>query len=237
MATLRGYLTNLGKYNEGDLVGEWVTLPIDEDDFEDVCKHIGISDEPDENGIYYEEYFWTGWDCDIPEVCDTLGENLSIDEANEIGSKVESVDDEDAFAAALEIFGSVEEAFDHVDDMVCIGDGYDEDRVIGEYYASEIGSFDDETLEQYFDYASLGRDIRLDYYASEEGDPETAGEYWCGDEYASDEEIGEAVVSELGMDGIDNKDYYFDYESYGRDIRIEGSFCKINGQIWEYTGR
>ena len=55
MATLRGFLTNLGKYNEGDLVGEWVDLPIDEDELEDVFKRIGISDEPDENGVYYEE--------------------------------------------------------------------------------------------------------------------------------------------------------------------------------------
>lgn len=237
MATLRGYLTNLGKYNEGDLVGEWVTLPMDDDEFEAVCKRIGISDKPDEDGVYYDEYFWTDWECDIPEVCDTLGEYLNIDEANEIGEKVESVDNVDAFAAALEILGSVDEAFEHVDEMVFIGDGYDADRVIGEHYASEIGSFDDETLERYFDYESFGRDIRLDYYASEEGDPETAGEYWCGDELATDEEIGEAVVSELGMDGIKNKDVYFDEVAFGRDIRIEGSFCELDGQIWEYTGR
>ena len=237
MAMLRGYLTNLGKYNEGDLIGEWVTLPMDEDEFEAVCKRIGISDKPDKNGVYYDEYFWTDWECDIPEVCDTLGEYVNLDEANEIGEKVESVDNVDAFAAALEILGSVDEAFDHVDDMVFIGEGHDMDLAIGEYYTSELASITDEMLENYFNYESLGRDIRLDYSASEEDDPETAGEYWCGNKYATDEEIGEAVVSELGIDGIKNKEIYFDERAFGRDIRIEGSFVNINGKIWEYTGR
>ena len=31
---LKAFVTNLGKYNEGDLVGKWVEFPIDEDDFE-----------------------------------------------------------------------------------------------------------------------------------------------------------------------------------------------------------
>ncbi len=239
MATLRGFLTNLGKYNEGDLVGEWVDLPIDEDELEDVFKRIGISDEPDENGVYYEEYFWTDWECDIPEVCDTLGEYVSIDEANKLGEMVENVEDPEAFAAAVEILGDTDEAFEHVDEMICIGEGYDVDRIIGEYYSdpSNVGELSQETIERYFDYEALGRDIRLEYYASEEGDPETAGEYWCGDENATDEEIGEAVVSELGFDGISNKEYYFDETSFGRDIHIEGSFCEIDGKIWEYTGR
>lgn len=33
---LRIYLTNLGKYNEGQLVGEWVELPVIEEAFEKV---------------------------------------------------------------------------------------------------------------------------------------------------------------------------------------------------------
>lgn len=30
----KAFITNLGKYNEGELVGKWVSFPIDEDDFE-----------------------------------------------------------------------------------------------------------------------------------------------------------------------------------------------------------
>ena len=43
---MRVYIANLGKYNEGELVGDWFTFPIDE---EDVAERIGLNS-------YYEEY-------------------------------------------------------------------------------------------------------------------------------------------------------------------------------------
>ena len=39
------YIANLGKYNEGYLVGDWFSFPIDEDD---VAERIGLNE-------YYEE--------------------------------------------------------------------------------------------------------------------------------------------------------------------------------------
>ena len=38
---LKGFITNLGKYNEGELVGEWVTFPIDEDELDVGSSHPG----------------------------------------------------------------------------------------------------------------------------------------------------------------------------------------------------
>ena len=52
------YLTNLGKYNEGYLVGEWVHLPISSEDLKEVFDRIGINEE-------YEEFFITDYECDI----------------------------------------------------------------------------------------------------------------------------------------------------------------------------
>ena len=37
--------------------GEKENLQATEEEIETTLKAIGISDEPDENGIYYEEYF------------------------------------------------------------------------------------------------------------------------------------------------------------------------------------
>ena len=34
------FVTNLGKYNEGELVGDWFSFPIDE---EDVAERIGLN--------------------------------------------------------------------------------------------------------------------------------------------------------------------------------------------------
>lgn len=40
------YIANLGKYNEGELVGEWFTPPIN---YEEIKERIGLDSE-------YEEY-------------------------------------------------------------------------------------------------------------------------------------------------------------------------------------
>ena len=50
--TMKIYLTNLGKYNEGELVGKWFELPIL--DINEALLEIGV-----ENGTPYEEFFIT----------------------------------------------------------------------------------------------------------------------------------------------------------------------------------
>lgn len=55
------YLTNLGKYNEGQLIGEWVELPVSKEELQKVFERIGINEE-------YEEYFITDYECDFYEV-------------------------------------------------------------------------------------------------------------------------------------------------------------------------
>lgn len=90
-------------------------------------------------------------------------------------------------------------------------------------------------IEMYFDYEMLGRDLGYDDYTDgfdeeernelyEEGkisDPDyvNAGYYFCRDEDASDESIGEAYFDMVGgIAGISNPEVYFDYNSYGRDL-------------------
>ena len=46
------YITNLGKYNEGHLIGKWLELPASNEEIEKVLKEIGI------DGEEYEEYFF-----------------------------------------------------------------------------------------------------------------------------------------------------------------------------------
>ena len=45
MEEMRIYIANLGKYNEGELVGAWFTPPVD---FEEVKERIGLNDEYEE---------------------------------------------------------------------------------------------------------------------------------------------------------------------------------------------
>ena len=53
---LSAYVTNLGKYNEGELVGKWLDFPTTQTKINTVLKEIGI------DGIRYEEIFITDYE-------------------------------------------------------------------------------------------------------------------------------------------------------------------------------
>ena len=48
------FITNLGKYNEGDLVGEWVKFPTTAEEMKEVFRRIGIG-QKDDFGQPYQE--------------------------------------------------------------------------------------------------------------------------------------------------------------------------------------
>ena len=67
----KAFITNLGKYNEGALVGKWVEFPCDEEEFEQHLKEIGIG-STDEFGQPYEEWFVTDYDGGVVDAHATL---------------------------------------------------------------------------------------------------------------------------------------------------------------------
>ena len=56
------FVTNLGKYTEGHLIGEWLSLPCETEEIEEIMKKIGINER-------YEEYFITDYESDIFKIC------------------------------------------------------------------------------------------------------------------------------------------------------------------------
>ena len=56
------FITNLGKYNEGELVGEWVKFPTTSEELQKVFERIGIGSK-DDFGNPYEEWFISDYDC------------------------------------------------------------------------------------------------------------------------------------------------------------------------------
>lgn len=243
MDVLRGALTNLGKYNEGGLDYVWVSFPCDEDDFQEYLKQIGIGEDSGDGSVY-EEYFFSDWDTDYDWVdLSNLGENEDFDDVNEYAKSLESIvddDKEEEFKAAMEYSGDFHDAVDLVetDSVVKISDESQSskmDEAIGYSYVDSIGFSGLSDVENYFDYEAYGRDIRIEYYPMEAGDPETAEEYWCGDERADDEEIGRAVVNQLGWDGVgkESQERYFDYEAFGRDLQIDLPFVQTDDGIFE----
>lgn len=67
------FITNLGKYNEGELVGEWVKFPTTSEELQKVFERIGIGSK-DEFGNPYEEWFISDYDCYVSGLYDKLGE-------------------------------------------------------------------------------------------------------------------------------------------------------------------
>ena len=84
------FVTNLGKYNEGELVGEWVKFPTTAEEMQAVFKRIGIG-ETDDFGCVYEEWFITDYDCYVDGLYDKLGEYSNIDELNYLAFKLDDM--------------------------------------------------------------------------------------------------------------------------------------------------
>lgn len=148
------YLTNLGKYNEGELIGEWVTLPISEEELKKVFERIGINER-------YEEFFITDYECDYY----TIGEYDNISELNEIAETVEGLDEyeQDIIKALLNDGYNLQEALDQKDDCILYADCFDMEDVAIQY-CEECGVLSSipEHLQSYFDFAAFGRDMSFE---------------------------------------------------------------------------
>ena len=160
---LKIYLTNLGKYNEGSLVGEWVELPCTGSELEAVMERIGISDKPDENGNYYEEYFITDYETDVHGL--EVGEYDNLDELNELAETLDSLDEYDLeiVEAMISEGYTLEDALEKKEDCMVYSDCEDMEDVAMEY-AEETGLLDSipENLRSYFDFKAFGRDMSFE---------------------------------------------------------------------------
>lgn len=79
------YITNLGKYNEGELIGQWLNVPTSQKHFNEVLKNIGV------DGVQYEEYFLTDW-----ENIGGISQYSSIERINEM-AKIQAAINEKVF--------------------------------------------------------------------------------------------------------------------------------------------
>lgn len=156
---LKGFITNLGKYNEGILQGEWIDFPISEEELEEVFERIGINEE-------YEEFFFTDWECEID--IDSLNEFEDIDALNELAENLEEFeryDEIDKLEAIMEATGdNIFDAITYMSDAIFYP-GYTLEEVAEEivsdcYFTRETP----EIFKTYFDYEAFARDLRFDGY-------------------------------------------------------------------------
>ena len=225
------FITNLGKYNEGELVGEWVKFPTTAEEMKKVFERIGIG-QKDDFGNPYEEWFITDYDCYVDGIYDKLGEYESLDELNYLASKLDDMKswEYDQFCAAMEMgdhSGSVQEIINLTENLDCYDvypDIHDYDD-LGRYYIDELDAMQvPEHLKNYIDYEAYGRDVALDeggdftYLGYVRDTGSSFHEYYDGERGSIPEEyrvmtfqddIPEEELSEWAMDIAYDMDEFF----------------------------
>ena len=162
---ISAFITNLGKYNEGDLIGQWVSFPTSAEEMQRVLSAIGIG-KPDACGVPYEEWFIIAYENTVRGLSSALGEFVNLDELNYLAVKLNGMEQSELeqFEAALTMddhCGSLQELINLTDNLDCydfLPDISDEEA-LGRYYLLEVGSIKvPDELVDYIDYEALGRD-------------------------------------------------------------------------------
>ena len=225
------FITNLGKYNEGELVGEWVKFPTTAEELKEVFKRIGIG-QKDDFGQPYEEWFITDYDCYVDGLYDKLGEYENLDELNYLASKLDEMSDSEyaQFQAGMEMgdhCGSLQEIINLTENLDCYEvyphiEDYDD---LGRYYIEELEVMQvPEHLQNYIDYEAYGRDVAMDENGSftDQGYVRDTGDRFCEyydgergsipDEYrvmTFQDDLPEEEKSEWAMDIAFDMDEFF----------------------------
>ena len=156
-------MTNLGKYNEGQLVYERVAFPTDTETVQAALKKIGI------DGIRYEEIFIADYDGDMPQLYEHLGEYESINELNHLACLLSELSQDElaVFEAVMdsgEYTGSVKDLINlsqNLDSYNFYSDIHTEEE-LGRMYIQELEAIQvPEHLIDYIDYEAYGRDVRI----------------------------------------------------------------------------
>ena len=202
---IEAYVTNLGKYNEGELVGEWVKFPVTLDELKAVYERIGIDAE-------HEEVFITDYDIDLYGVSNQLGEFESLDKLNYLAGVLEnlSASDREKYEAVLESGISVEQS--GIDGLINLAYNLEKYDLLTEVK-------DEDDLGRYYAELSFGADLK-----------ERMGEladYIDFERYGSDCQINEAgMFTDAGYmrDTGEEWNEYFDgsLEDIPEEYRLTG---------------
>ena len=109
---LNVWIGNLGKYNEGELVGEWLKLPVSKQELDTFLREkVGlqltqaeVDKALEEEGVCYEEYMINDYETDLPI---KISEYENLDNLNLLATIAENVNDMDAVNAYVDSQGEM----------------------------------------------------------------------------------------------------------------------------------
>lgn len=154
------FVTNLSKYSEGKLVGEWVAFPTTKEKMDAVLEKIGVGTGE------YQEYFLSAYDCYINGLSGVLGEHENLSELNYLAGVLTDEADIEKFSAAIETL----EHTDSLKDMINLALSTDSvelipeagnDEKLGRYLIENEDRDIPEWLTDYVDYEAYGRDAAI----------------------------------------------------------------------------
>ena len=156
------FVNTWGNYNNcGADGGQWLTLPMEEEELKEALDAIAKSLGDEDPEFCIHDYEWT-----IATDIRTISEMESIEDLNEWINQLDSLNqwEQEVYCAAVEYWGAEYVDLDELDEYnlyTDIKDEYD----LGYYWAVESGCYDLEkmgNLANYFDYEAFGRDINLE---------------------------------------------------------------------------
>lgn len=168
MANISIYIANLGKYNEGYLVGEWIDLPVTEEEFEALFVRIKVGHYEEgkyvagyeEGGSFYEEVAIHDYDSELFGL--SIGEYDNIQNLNELAEELESKDLEFVEAIVEATGCDLEDAIGRQYEDAIFYKGQD---LVDVAYDIIEECYDlPEFAKRYFDYEAFARDLSFDGY-------------------------------------------------------------------------
>jgi antirestriction protein len=160
---IEAYVTNLGKYNEGELCGEYLKLPTRKEDVQSLLARIGA------DGVLYEEIFIADYKTEVDGLASRLGEYESVDELNWLASLLSEMNESElekfeAAAACDDRDGSAKDLINLAQNLDCYEyyPGVSDNDELGRFLIDELGYENiPESLENYIDYDGYGRDFSV----------------------------------------------------------------------------
>ncbi len=165
------YITDLAAYNNGNLIGEWVALPMDADDLQaKITEILSTGAKACKNGEH-EEIFITDYECDFMEI----GEYSDPFQLNEIAEQANDLSDYELKAIKFllnnYLVKDLNEALEKYEDVIIHENSTMEDlayELINECYA--IDSLPS-IIANNIDYEKIGRELKMEgRYYEEDGD-------------------------------------------------------------------
>ena len=223
------YIMNLGKYNEGNLIGQWLTLPAELEEIQETLNNIEINE-------LYEEFFIADSESQLKNFI--ISEYSNLDKLNQIAKNLKDFTEDELKVVDALLEGDYINENDLIEgydiynhSFVELGNNFFNNdlnlgyAVIEEYYNNDLSLINN--IEYYFDYESFARDLYFDKSHIVDG----------LDNEEELDEMGETEFCDWYLEGIGDVDgleretleRYFDYEKYGRDMRLDGAYISSNG--------